>query len=203
MKRWIVFFLFICLAAPGAHAQENYFYFTLDFNKPLSNTGWLSATATRGAKAGFRTFINERFSAGLDVGWSTFDQYNPTETRYNGNSALTTDYFKYIYSYSATLSAQYYFPLGEGDRFFPYAGLGVGANHNEYVLYYNIYEEGERNWGFVARPETGLLVRISRSGSLGARVAMHYDYSSNDSDKFGYDNFNTLGFEIGIILMQF
>jgi hypothetical protein len=183
-------------------AQEKYFYINLDVNKPLSNTSWIGGTSANGVRAGYRVFINPKISAGLDLGSSTFDQYRPTETYPNGNGAITTDYFKYIYSYSAVVSGQYNFKVGEGRTIFPYAGLGLGANNNEYVLYYNVYQNKERSWGFLARPEAGILVKFGSRRSLGAMAAIHYDYSTNRSKEFDYSNFSTAGFQIGLVFLE-
>ena len=154
--------LIICLFFAGAvSAQEKYIYVSLDVNKPTSNTSWIEDISAAGGKIGYRGFITPNFSAGLDLGWANFDQYEPKSTKENPTGAITTDYFHYIYSYSATISGQYYLKGEDEDRFFPYAGLGLGANTNEYVLYYNIYEDTERSWAFLARPEIGMLFRFS------------------------------------------
>jgi hypothetical protein len=196
--------IFICLFSSAALlAQEKYIYLNLDMNKPLSNTNWIEGVSVAGGKVGYRDFIRPNFSAGLDVGWSNFDQYEPTMTKQNPTGAITTDYFHYIYSYSAVVSGQYYFKDEEEDRFFPYAGIGLGANTNEYVLYYNIYEDTERAWGFLARPEAGILFRFTERGSLGITAAIHFDYSTNKSEKFDYSNFSALGFQIGLMSMSF
>jgi outer membrane protein W len=201
MKKLItLIFLFGCVAV--ASAQDKYFYISLDVNKPISNTSWISGSSSAGFRAGYRSFINDKFSAGLDIGSVTLDQYNPTETRQNGNGAITTDYFKYIYSYSATVSGQYNLPIGNRETFFPYVGIGVGANHNEYVIYYNIYQDSERGWGFLARPEAGILVKIGKRGSFGVIAAVHYDYSTNKSEKFNYSNFSNVGFNVGVALID-
>lgn len=184
-------------------AQQKYMYVNLDVNKPLSNTEWIKDLTLTAGKVGYRGFITPNFSAGLDLGWANFDQYEPTSTIENATGAITTDYFHYIYQYSGVISGQYYFKPEEEDRFFPYAGLGLGANTNEYVLYYNIYEDTERSWGFLARPEIGMLWRFSERSSLGIMAAIHFDYSTNQSEKFNYNNFSTVGFQIGIMSMSF
>jgi hypothetical protein len=200
MKYIFIIALMICFTT--LKAQEKYFFAALDFNKPTSNTSWMNATSNKGFKIGYRVFLNDKFSAGLDLTSTTYDQYNPTETRQTGNGALTTDYFKYIYSYSVTANGQYNLHLGNGETFFPYVGLGVGANNNDYVLYYNIYQDSERKWGFLVRPEAGILVKIGKRGSFGVTGALHYDYSTNQSDKFNYDNFSAMGFHIGVMMMD-
>jgi len=199
MKCAILIFLFAPLMLV---AQGKYFYVSLDVNKPLSNTAWIEDVTARGFRAGYRVFITPRISAGLDLGAATYDQYVPTETRQSENGAVTTDYFNYVYNYNATLSGQYNFKIGDGEQIFPYAGLGVGANHNEYFLYYNIYSESERRWGFLVRPEAGVLVKFSKYRSIGAIASVHYNYSTNSSRRYGYDNFNSLAFQVGLILME-
>jgi hypothetical protein len=202
MRRYIV--LSICFFSSGILlAQDKYFYLNLDVNKPLANTQWIQGTSAAGGKVGLRAFIRPNFSAGLDVGWSNFDEYEPTATKQNPTGAITTDYFHYVYQYSGVVSGQYYFKSEDEDRFFPYAGLGLGANTNEYVLYYNIYEDAERGWGFLARPEAGILFRFTERGSIGIMAAIHYDYSTNKSDKFKYSNFSSVGFQIGLMSMSF
>jgi hypothetical protein len=195
--------LILLMVAQFSFAQDKYFYVSLDVNKPLSNSAWVDDISARGVRAGYRAFITPRLSAGLDLGWGAFDQYKPTETVVTETGAMTTDYFNYIYTYSIAASAQYYFNKEDSEIFFPYAGLGLGANNNEYVKYYNIYSEAERSWGFLARPEVGILVRFGERRTLGAMAALHYDFSTNKSDQFGYKNFNTLGFQIGLIFLDF
>jgi hypothetical protein len=199
MKKYIVFLLL--LLSGVSFAQEKYFYLTLDINKTLSNPTWIDDVSARGVRAGYRAFITPAFSAGLDVSWTSFNQYDPTKTIERSTGAITTDYFRYAYTYSIAASGQYNFRGDDQDRFIPYLGLGLGAANNEYVLYYNVYTEREQSWAFLARPEAGVLVKIGRS--IGAMATLHYDYSTSKSEKFNYDNFSTIGFQIGLILMDF
>ena len=201
--RTILIFLVTLFSSTLLLAQEKYMYLNLDINKPLSNPDWIQDISAVGAKLGYRVFIRPNFSMGLDVGWTNLDQYEPMSTIENPTGAITTDYFRYIYSYNAVVSGQYYFKNQEQERFFPYAGLGLGANTNEYVLYYNIYTDTERSWGFLARPEAGILYRFTKRGTVGAMAAVHYDFATNKSDKFNYNNFSALGFQFGLIIMTF
>jgi hypothetical protein len=194
---------FLLVIGFSVQAQENYFYINWDLNMPLSNKDWMESTSAAGGKVGYRAFIGGegKFSAGLDFNWATFDQYEPRETFQNSTGALTTDYFKYIYNYGVAASGQYYFLKGENDILFPYAGLGLGANYNEYVIYYNIYEEGDKSWGFLVRPEAGILVKFGARRSFGVMAAVHYDYSTNKTENFDYSNFSSAGFQLGIMVM--
>jgi outer membrane protein W len=186
-----------------ATGQDNYLYFAWNYQLPTSNTAWLDSGSPHGGKLGYRFFVKDnRLSLGVDLNWITFDQYEETRTFQVENGAITTDYFKYIYQYAAVVSAQYYFPVKESKIFFPYAGLGLGANYNDFTLYYNIYDESYPGWGFLARPEAGVVVRFGPYRSLGAIAGVHYDYSTNKNEQFNYSNFSSVGFKLGIVVMS-
>src|SRR5688572_3220654 len=202
MKRYL-FIFFLCVAGV-AHAQDNYFYFNWDVNSPLANKDWISSTSTRGAKLGFRKFIGieSRVAVGLDVNWAYYHEYQPTETFLQPGGAITYDYYNDIFQFGIAASGQYYFPLGNGEHFFPYAGIGLGASGNRYTVSFNIYQNEESTWGFLARPEAGILWRIGTRRKLGLMAAAHYDFSTNKSESHGYDNFMNAGFQLGVMLMQ-
>jgi hypothetical protein len=201
--RYLMFTIAL-LGAQVLHAQNNYFYIALDVNKPFGNKDFVDGTSAKGGRIGYRAFVTEdsRVSIGVDANWTTFDKYNPTVTFESPGGAITTDYFNYVYQYGLAVSGLYHFKVGESERFFPYAGVGLGANHNEYAQYYNIYSSVEKKWGFLVRPEAGVLFRFTRNRGIGAMAAVHYDYSTNKSENFDYDNFSSVGFQIGLIFMN-
>ncbi len=194
--------ILVFFACATAYAQPKYVYVGLDYNAPMSNKEWIGKGSARGIRAGYRTFITDRISAGIDIGSTAIYEYKPTRTIEYSSGAITTDYFNYIYSYSAVISGQYNFLVGDGDIVFPYAGLGLGANYNEYTQYYNIYTNADNAFGFLVRPEAGILVRFGTRRSVGAMAAIHYDYSTNKNAEFGYKNFTTAGFSIGLMFMD-
>ncbi len=203
MMKIHLLFLFLLCSGIG-YGQESYVYFNWDVNTPLTNKEWIDNTSLRGARAGFRKFIGveRKFSAGLDINWSYFDDYKPTETFQNPNGAITTDYFNNIFQMGAAVSSQYHFKVTNAEYLFPYVGLGLGAARNTYSVSYNIYKDEENSWGMLARPEAGILVRIGTRRKLGLMAAVHYDYSTAKSNDYGYNNFSTVGFQLGIMSMQ-
>jgi outer membrane protein W len=183
-------------------AQDRYFYLTLDVSKPLANTSWVNDASARGVRLGFRSFITDKISAGLDLGMNSFDEYFPRQTVETSTGAITTDYFHYIYSFSAAISGQYNFTVGDGEKFIPYAGIGLGATNQEYVKYYNFYSENDKSWGFLVRPEAGIHVRLSERRGLGVMAAIHYDYATNRMKNLDYKGFSALGFQVGLVFMD-
>lgn len=194
----------ITLNINPAYAQESLLYIGWDVNQPLVNTSWIDNTSSRGARVGFRKFIGDerRISVGLDGNWNYFQTYKPTETFITDNGALTTDYYNNIFQIAAVATGQYYFALNEKKVFFPYAGLGLGANRIRYSVAYNIYEDQAVSYGFLARPEVGLLIRIGERRRFGLLAAAHFDFSTARSSDYGYDNFASAGFQVGIVSLN-
>lgn len=192
-----------CFAAFSAAAQDfdKFAQVSYNINKPLSNTGWIDATSTQGFKFVYRSLINDRFLAGLDFSWASYDQYQPTVTIERPAGAVTTDYFKYVYSYSLALAGEYILPVGNKDVMLPFAGLGVGAAMNSFTTYYNVYQNREDVWGVFISPRAGVIFPFS--SKVGAMVGIHYDYSTTKSDDLGYDNFSNIGVQVGITLMSY
>ena len=202
MRQYLIILL-VGLAG-SASAQESYLYFAWDVNTPISNTEWIGSTSTSGGRVGYRHFIGaaRRFSAGLDVNWAYYQEYKPTETFLRPGGAITTDYFNEISQFGIALSGQYYFQVGEEQRIFPYTGLGLGASRNFYSVYYNIYEDSESQWGFLARPEAGLLLPIGARRRFALSAAVHYDFSTSRSENYSYDGFSSWGFHLGGALLH-
>lgn len=204
MKTKYILSVLLLSLALIAEAQENYFYINWNANIPLSGKDVIDNTSDSGAKIVYRKFFgrSRQFSAGVDFNWAQFDEYKPTQTFVNETGAITTDYFNYIYQYGLAISSQYNFKLGENERIFPYVGLGLGANRNEYRIYYNIYTDTDNAFGFLARPEAGVLVRLGSRRRVGAMAAVHYDFSTNKSEVMDISNFSTIGFQLGIMVLQ-
>lgn len=198
----IVLLFALLTAGTLVFAQDKYVYIGLDISKPLSNTAWIKDASARIGRGGYRFFLNPRISAGLDLTFGSYNQYKPTTTVQNPTGAVTTDYFNYLYSYSAAVSGQYYFKEADTGILMPYVGLGLGANNNQYVKYYNIYKDSETDWGFLARPEAGILLKIGARRTVAAMAAIHYDYSTNKSSTFGLSGFSALGFQIGLAFLN-
>jgi hypothetical protein len=201
MRKLTIIIALTCLAK-FVYAQdfEGYYTLGLDINQPLSNTAWINNPGI-GFKVGFQRFLNERWSIGLDFNTGTYKKYQPTETIQQPSGAITTDYFRYVYAYGLVVSGRHYFPTSN-KHFMPFAGLGLGAANNKYTLFYNTYSDQNKVYGFLARPEGGLLIRFSERRSIGAMVGLHYDFSTARSTPQGYSNFSNVGITINLMAID-
>ena len=184
----------------SAQDFDRFFTVSWDINVPATSTSWIDGTSLSGAKFGYRGMVSDRIAAGFDVSWAVYNKYYPPDTFTSPDGAITTDYFNYIYSYGFMASGQYFLP-SSNPKIMPYAGIGLGAALNRFAQYYNIYTDADDSWGFVARPEVGVLLPFG--SKVGVTAAVHYDYTTAGSDTFNYSGFNHYGFSIGLALMTY
>ena len=200
MIRWLLFFFMGGLPMFGLGQEfKKYYAVVTDVNKPLSNTEFLKKTSTRGAKFIYREFINEKLAMGGEVGFVTYNDYIPPTVYTSGNTSIYTDLYSYVYHYSATLSGEYYFITNQW--IMPYAGLGIGVAYNRLTAYYNIFQDEEKKWGALFRPNVGTLMRFGNKARWGATFGVHFDYSTIKSTDFDYKNFTNLGFQAGLMVI--
>jgi hypothetical protein len=198
--RYLVIIFLVTSFHSWAQDFDRYFSISWDVNKPLTNTRWIDETSAVGFKIGYHKLLNDRFSLGIDFSEAVYHHYEPTTTFITDDGALTTDYFNYLYSYGIVANGKYFLPT-QSRRLMPYVGLGAGVALNRFVQYYNIYTDGEDSWGFLARPEAGVLVTFG--GRVGIIASAHYDYSTAGSDYYDYSGFTNYGVNLGIVIMSY
>jgi outer membrane protein W len=161
-----------------------------------SNNNYLNKTSYAGGRVEYRKLIKDQFSVGLGISWNSFEDYvgTKTYTSNGGGSAVTTDMVRYIYTVPMTATFHYY-PTVSNKLFKPYVGVGLGTQYAEQYSYFNIYQLGSNNWGFVVRPEIGTLVRVGHLFSL--MVTGSYQYASNKNDDLHVNNLSQFAINIG------
>lgn len=181
---------------------DRFYFLSWDNNSPLSNKDFISQSSSLGTKLGFRKRLNEedKFWVGGELGWAVYKEYFPYTTYTNGVQSISTDLYNYAYTYSLSVNLDYFFlPMEKIVN--PYAGLGIGAAYDKFAQYYNVYGSSATSWGFLVRPEAGVLIGFKENSSWRVKAAFHYDYSTNTNSDFGYKNFNSMGFQVGLVKM--
>jgi hypothetical protein len=202
MKKYFFIGLILVISTVGQAQDLGFLYdrsisFSWDVNLPLTNTGFINDVSIKGFRIGYRERITDRFYMGIDVNYAGYSDYAPRQTHYYDGGALTTDYYKYATVYGAMMTSEYLFRVER--KVMPFLALGLGASHQSYSVYYNLYSQNDSGWGFLVRPEAGAIVKFGSRGVWGLISSVHFDYSSNKSDAFAYKNFTNLGFRTGLI----
>ena len=189
----------ICMLATAVTAQstmKNLFGVDWAINFP-SNNGYLNKTSYSGGKLEYRHFFKDNMSFGLALDWCNYEQYFPRQTfqKTDGSGAVTSDFDAVAYQVPFTGTFHYYFEPKKMLR--PYAGVALGGQYLEQSLYYNVYVSDDNNWGFVARPEIGLMIN-PHNKYFGFNVAAYYSYATNKTDLIKSNHFNNFGISLGV-----
>jgi outer membrane protein W len=163
---------------------------------PVSNP-YLSETSLSGGRFEFRQMIKPNTSVGLAMSWNSFDEYvgRKTYTSGDGATAVTTDMVRQIYTLPITAVIHRYF-YGKSKKLVPNIGIGLGAMYAEQSSFINIYEISSENWGFVVRPEAGLMYEMGSGfyGQLGAS----YQWASNKNEGLKLNSLSQFAINVGI-----
>lgn len=200
MIRFFLIFIFAGSFIPGISQDfKKYYAVVFDANKPLTNKEFINNPSTRGGRFIYRESINNRFSAGGEIGFATYNDHLPPQTYPSGSSTVFAELFTYAYNYSLTISGEYYFT--EGMWIKPFVGFGLGAAYNRYTSFYNVFADSDGVWGALFRPNAGALMRFGKKSRWAGRVSTHFDYSTTKSPNFDYNSFINVGVDAGITLI--
>jgi hypothetical protein len=204
-NKFIPIFLLAVLSFCNVKSQsyiKNLLAFSWQTATPASNTDFLSKTSYTGFKIEYRYFIKKNLSVGAFIDWNSNSEYFPTATYQNKDQtqAVTTDMYRFIYTFPMGLNGHYYFTGSKMLR--PFVGLALGAQYSEQNMYYNIYETTNKNWGFLARPELGVIVTPFSTHSVGILVGTSYAYATNKNDDLKFSSMAHVNFQLGIVFQQ-
>jgi outer membrane protein W len=162
-----------------------------------TNSNYLTNTSWSGMRFEYQHMFRDNVSFGIGVSFNAFDQYFTTQTYQlkNGSGAVTGDMIRQVYTTPITASLHYYMQGGKTIR--PYVGLGLGTEYSEQNVYFNIYGAESNNWGFVVRPEIGLLAKFNYD--VGGFLGVAYNYSTNKNDAFNISHLSQIPITIGVV----
>jgi outer membrane protein W len=191
----LILLLGLCKYSQAQSPGTNLFFVGYEVAIP-TNSNYLTKTSWSGARFDYQFMIQPNISVGVGVSYNSFDQYFPKQTyqRPDGTGAVTSDMVRHIYTSPITASIHYYFA---GKMIRPYVGVGLGTEYSEQDAYFNIYAVQAKNWGFVVRPEAGLIGKLARNVSGFLSVA--YNYATNSEDDFKINHLSQIPITIGLV----
>jgi outer membrane protein W len=198
MKKIIIILVVIFSFITTTEAQRLHNLYGLSWEVAFPTGDFLKEVSLFGGKFEYRHFLKPNMSIGGTIGWNNYEAYVARQTYENQDqtTAITTDNQRFIFNLPMTIDGFYYF--GEGNMFQPYIGLGLGAQYSSQEVYYNIYVTEDKNWGFIARPQIGTLIKFNATSPTRMMLGAGYNYSTNKNESFRIDNLQNFWVSIGI-----
>ena len=206
MKNIFISVLILVIVATGSSKAQSHDKFlcglSWEMGVPMNNTNFLDKTSLTGGKFEIRRFISKNFSLGGSLNWNSYYQYFAKATYSNTDQtqAVTTDMYRYIYTLPVALTGHYYFLSGKLVK--PYVGMALGSQYSEQNLYFNIYQNTSKNWGFLLRPEIGLILTPQPWHGIGILLGSGYSFSTNKNSSLRIENIQNLTFQMGLVFSE-
>lgn len=198
MKK-ILFSICILASTFAAKAQvqqgSSIFLVGWEIGIPLNND-YISETSWGGGYFDWRKFVKPNLSLGFAMSFNAFRQYVDTKTYVSDDqsTAVTTRMMRYQNVLPFMFNTCYYFKaMGVA---LPYVGLGVGAEFSDQWMYYSSFTSSNRDWGFVARPTVGAILRLGED--VGGHVGVGYNIAAIDNGFTDQNSIQYVYFQLGL-----
>ena len=152
-------------------------------------------TSLRGADVNILYGINDKFSAGLNIGFQDFYQKFPRSVyKLSDGSDISAVLTNSIQTLPILATAKYSF-LPQA-RVQPYATAGVGGAIVLSKQYIGEYPNETNKFSFAAKPGVGVYIPFRKQGEVGVNLGVNYNYIAYKQDDIS--NLSYIGFTIGI-----
>ena len=152
-------------------------------------------TSLRGADVTILYGINDKFSAGLNIGFQDFYQKFPRSVyKLSDGSDISAVLTNSIQTLPILATAKYSF-LPQA-RIQPYATAGVGGAIVLNRQYIGEYPNETNKFSFAAKPGAGVYIPFRKQGEVGVNLGVNYNYIAYKQDDIS--NLSYIGFTIGI-----
>ena len=152
-------------------------------------------TSLRGADVTILYGINDKFSAGLNIGFQDFYQKFPRSVyKLSDGSDISAVLTNSIQTLPILATAKYSF-LPQA-RVQPYATAGVGGAIVLNRQYIGEYPNETNKFSFAAKPGVGVYIPFRKQGEVGVNLGVNYNYIAYKQDDIS--NLSYIGFTIGI-----
>ncbi len=174
--------------------------FTINYSAGLPNGSlhnFISDKMFSGFNADVRSFITDKFAAGLSIGWNNFKEQYPRETYPNGNGSFSSVLTKYLSTAPVMLTGFYHFTTNK--KINPYAIAGAGIHLVNYNKWDGVYGDSKSSVRFGARLGAGILVPFT--DTFGLNLSARYNYAA-----FSYNEIKNIQYpdvSLGLYFISF
>jgi opacity protein-like surface antigen len=176
---FIVVIIFATFHSIDTNAQGNDFTLKLNYSLGIPTGAFkrdlINNTSFTGFGAELMYHIDPQVGVGIETGSQVFYQKYPRQIYYTTDgSDISAVRSETVQTVPILLKGQYGFMPDKGIQ--PYVGLGLGGNIISYNQYAGSFSSDQKQqFGFAARPEAGIYIPFTRTGSAGFSIGAAYN----------------------------
>lgn len=196
------YILLMIAGITSVHAQQKGILkldLSYNYSLPLGSfkNDIISNASPRGASGAFMYGINNKWSAGIQIGYQDFYQKYPRDLYKTNDNEVTSAVLTNSIQQIPLLAKGVFKPLGGTQSFVqPYISAGAGISMIDFKQYLGEFGNSSTSGSFTAQGGVGVMVPFSKGGASGFSVGADYNYVSYK--KFDYGNMNNLSFHAGV-----
>lgn len=193
--------LLLALGSTAAKAQSGELKLDLNYNYSLPLGSFKSDLISKGSGRGFtgalQYGINNKWAAGLGVGYQDYYQKYPRAVypldKTQSVSAVLTNSIQV----TPVMAKGAFMPMGGKGAVQPYISVGAGAGIVDFKQYLGEFTSNSKtSASFAAQAGAGVLIPFGKLSASGIRLGADYNYLPYKN--FGYNNLSTLNFHAGV-----
>jgi hypothetical protein len=197
----IVAAVLLILGSTAADAQSRQLRLDLNYNYSLPLGSFKSDLISNGSARGFNGSlqygINNKWAAGLGVGFQDYYQKYPRAVyqldKTQSVSAVLTNSIQVM----PVVAKGTFTPMGAKGAVQPYISVGAGVGIVDFKQYLGEFTSSSKtSASFVAQGGAGVLIPFGRLSASGVKLGADYDYVPYKT--FGYNNLSSVNFHAGV-----
>lgn len=177
MKKYSVVVLSVLLLGLSARSQERTLKLDVAYKAamPIGNFKNLTdKTSLNGWEAALMYTITGQVALGFQSGFQDFYQKYGRQVYHGAGGDISAVITNSIQVIPLLLKGKYLFT--KAGMVQPFAALGVGGSLVQYSKYYGQFSDSRSTFAFMAQPEVGMHIPVSRARGIGVNIAAAYNY---------------------------
>ena len=192
--------MILCGFAINANAQKGQLNLKLDYNYSLPLGSFkndiISNASPRGVNGALLFGINNKWSAGLQLGFQDYYQKYPRDVYTTGDHETTSAVLSNSVQVMPVLAKAMFSPLADKGFIKPYISVATGVSIVDFTQYLGEFGSTSNSAGFTVQGGAGIMVPFKKNGGAGFNLGADYNYTSYK--KYGYSNLNNIAFNAGV-----
>ena len=201
MRIIIAAVVLLVIGNTAAHAQSGTLRLDLNYNYSLPLGSFKSDLISHGSGRGFngslQYLINNKWAAGLGVGFQDYYQKYPRAVYQLDKNQYVSAVLSNSIQVMPILAKGTFMPMGGKGVVQPYISVGAGAGIVDFKQYLGEFTSNSKtSASFAAQGGVGVLIPFGKLSSSGINIGADYNYIPYKN--FGYNNLSSMNFHAGV-----